>query len=89
MLKNIQKSSLKTLDELSAMASVAEKVADLEAKESDGRNDDNAMVSAAASSNPPTSDQLQDEEMKYIGDNEVFPTKLHDLVFVEAIVSKC
>ena len=60
MLKNIQKSSLKTLDELSAMASVAEKIANLESKEGENMADDTAA--AAASLNPPNSDQLQEEE---------------------------
>ena len=40
MLKNIQKSSLKTLDELSVMASVAEKIANLESKEGDNQADE-------------------------------------------------
>ena len=67
MLKNIQKSSLKTLDELSVMASVAEKIANLESKEGDSQADDTAAAAAAAaataaSSNPPNSDQLQEGE---------------------------
>ena len=61
MLKNIQKSSLKTLDELSAMASVAEKIADLESKEAGGRDEENAAAANAALSNPQPSDQLQEE----------------------------
>ena len=46
-VKNIQKSSLKTLDELSAMASVAEKIANLESKEGENMADDTAAAAAA------------------------------------------
>ena len=32
---------------------------------------------------------VDDNELEYIGENEVFPTRHHDKVFCDAIVSKC
>ena len=59
---------MKTLDQLLAMSSIAQKIINLKSKEGYDRADESATADAAAASNPSNSDQLQEEEDRAKGE---------------------